>query len=131
MKNGTVAFVNEVFCESGLLKVSVDVGGEDEGFKLKRTNPFLQKCEAPVRFAGSVKVKTVSVKSPCKMRILRKPSRICHFFEIDIPFPQMRVFPPKSIFPPKIRQAGVNPHPRARSDQNGFALKQRLGGLFD
>ena len=64
VQEGAMAFGDRILGETGSLKMSVDVGGEDKGGQVLFADPFEQKGESAVGVGFAIKIEPVSVKAP-------------------------------------------------------------------
>ena len=126
-----MAFGDRILGETGSLKMSVDVGGEDKGGQVLFADPFEQKGESAVRVGFAIKIEPVPVKAPSQSGGFPEPTRVGHFFELDPELGQGRVGFPEARGASKIRQSRIDPHSRPRANQQGFRMRKGLGKGLD
>ena len=94
--------------------------------------PIIYYGKARMGLGFLIKIKSVTIKTPCQERVIHEPSGVCHVFKFYTHFLKRRIGSPKTISPPKVREPGINPHARTRTHQKGITRfnNRRCMGLF-
>ncbi len=119
--NGTVDFKDLLFSKTGLLKLSIDIGGDNKGGQLKVFDPVAEDSETGIGDGVTIKVGAVAVKAPGKGGIALKVGRIGSFDkgEAELTVGWIRV--PEAFIAAEIRETGIDPHAGAGSDDQRFS----------
>ena len=130
MVDAAVALHDTLFIVPRLLKLPVDVGGEDEPllFSFRRLQ---QHRETGMGHRFAVEVQSMAIEGPRQRRICLEPVRIGQLDEAQPPLFRRRVGAPEPFVTSEIGQAGVDPHPRPGGDEQGVGLFQGVSGHFD
>jgi hypothetical protein len=125
-----MAFVHTVFRESGLLELSIDIAREHECATWHTGRPFAQYRKAFVWNSLAVQLQAVSVEAPRKLRVLRKPNRVCHVLEREALMPKRGVRSPETFLTAEIRKARVDAHTGASCDEQTICFSQPGDSFF-
>ena len=108
--DGTVAFDGGAVVESRLLKLPVDVRGEDERTPVLGIGPPPKDGESGVRRRGAIQVEPVAVEPPGELGVAFEPERVGHVVKRDAEPGDRRVSPPEALVASEIWQPRIDPH---------------------
>ncbi len=112
-----MAFVDSVFGEAGFLELSVDVAREHECTTRHAVRPPAQNREALVRDGLTIKLQTVSIKTPRELRTFRKSRKVGHILEREAMVLKRWIGTPETCAATKVRKARVDAHSCASGDE--------------
>ena len=131
MQQRTVALDDLILRKARRLKLTIHVGREDEMPQWLGLRPAQKNCKSIMRDRCAIEVPAMSVEAPGQVRITAKPGGVRHLLEAKSFRPKSGIVSPEPFRAAKVGQAGINPHARARGDQQRVGRADRLNCLCD
>ena len=118
---------NALRIKAGLLKLPVNVAGEDEASGRHACQQSAQHTKTGVRRSVTVQGQPVPIETPRQTRIPIKIVRAGNFFKAHARPSQRRIFSPEPLRPAKIGHSGIHTHTGTRRNQQTISLSDQLG----
>src|SRR5437879_6518268 len=90
-----------------------------------------QPVEPGMRSGRPIKVQPVTIKGPSQSGVVFEPCWVSHFLECQTELCDHRIRPPKALRAAEIRQARVDAHASASSDQKAVGNVYCFSGLLN